>query len=419
MLASVRCVFHGVCFLLNRTQEPGSPTSGIEDRIVDEEMKMLNAMNASLRRQYYYRAKSLPADQGLARSNYRDWLFDTVDQSGLKSSKITEPGKSTIKYNKGGLSTVADKFRYTITTSGSLDEIIKFCYSFYEVDLLHKISSLSIAPRRKNDVLTGEHSVTMKVEVLSLADADEGRDFLALTRKPEKEIASYEDKILTRNIFGPANNPPSLSVSRKSYETGEDISFTLSGRDPDKTDTLTYELVDAGGVEGIEIEQKGDARATFKCPAQEEVGEYEVTVAVKDSGYPSKSVEEKFKIVIKEPKVVKDEPKEVKPPKPVFVNATKTKIKRIDLRRERVGGPAVFRVKLDAMTLGKKFQLAEGESFELDDKTWLVKKIEIHKLTLEVDGKQLEFRQGDMLSEARNEIELETVEPAEISTVTD
>ena len=424
MLAAVACLLPvGLFFMFfvsysNEHKNRATRIAGLENKIVDEESKMLNAMNAGLRRQYYYRAKSLPADNGLARSNYRDWLFERVDQSGLKNSKIGAPESSTIKYSEGGVSTVANKYRYSITTAGSLDEIVKFCYGFYEVDLLHKISSLSITPKRKNDVLTGEHGVTMKVEVLALVDAAENREFLAAIIKPEKEIKSYEDKILSRNIFGPANSPPSLSVSRKSYETGEDISFTLSGRDPDDKDKLSYELVDAGGIEGIEIIQKGDTRATFKCPPLE-VGEYKVKIAVRDSGFPSKSAEDEFKLVIKEPKIVKTKEKEVEPPKPVFVNATKTKIKRINLRKEHKDAPGVYSVKLDVMTKGEKFELTEGESFELDDKTWLVKKIDTHTLTLEVDGKQLEFRKGDLLSEPRNEIELEAVEPAEVSTVTD
>ena len=71
------------------------------------------------------------------------------------------------------------------------------------------------------------------------------------------------------------------------------------------------------------------------------------------------------------------------------------------------------------MTLGQKFELTKGGKFELDDKVWIVKNIDIHTLTLEVDGKELQYEQGDFLSEPRIETELEKVEAPEVSKVTD
>ena len=418
-LVPIGLFFMGYISYSNEYESRKSKITNLENDIEREQLRRLDAANANLRRNLYYKRKSLPSDDARAKVKYRDWLLDLVDQSGLTSASISRAEKSTIKHNDGGLSIVANKYRYTITTSGTLDEIIKFCHSFDEIDLLHNISTLSIMPSRGKRV-SGVQNITMKVEVLSLLDAEEDRDFLNQKRTTATQLADYEKTILSRNIFGEPNTAPTISLSRKSFETGEDISFTIYGRDKDDDD-LTYEIVDSGGIEGIELVPKSKNRATFTCPPLE-VGEYTVLVSVKDTGYPQKTAQDDFKLVIKDPppKTVKTKKPEPPPPPP-FVHATKTVVKRINSRRKG-NKPAVFFVKIDALTLGEKFELALEQEFELDEKTWVVKAISVNTVTLEVDGKELEYRRGDVLSEPRRETILEpveAVEAAEISTVTD
>ena len=395
--------------------------SNLDRQIQQEQFRKLDAINANLRRNYYYRPKSMPADVARAKVSYRDWLTKSVSRSGMSWPTITATRESKLRLKSGVTSRfsqdyVAKKLGYQVTTSGTLDELIKFCYAFESVDLLHNISGLKITPVTKNDTPTGEHRLLISIDVLSLADADEKREFLVTKDNPQIELADYEEPILKRNIFGLANNPPTLSLRNKNFDVGEDFSFTVTGgRDPDK-DELTYELIDNGGLDGLELDTSG--KSPKLVGVAKELGEYTVLMKVTDSGYPQKSVEDDFKITVEEPKVVEKKEKKKDPPPPPFVNATKTKIKRISSRRSGNAEP-VFTVKIDAMTLGQKFELSQGGKFELDDKIWVVKGIDIHTLTLEVDGKELQYEQGDFLSEPRVETELEQVEAPEVSKITD
>ena len=316
--------------------------SNLDRQIQQEQFRKLDAINANLRRNYYYRPKSMPADVARATVTYRDWLTKTVSRSGLSWPTITATRESKLRLKSGVTSRftqdyVAKKLGYQVTTSGTLDELIKFCFAFDSVDLLHNISGLKITPVTKNDTPTGEHRLLLNIDVLSLADADEKRDFLVTKDDSQTKLADYEDPILKRNIFGLANNPPTLSLRNKSFEVGEDFSFTVTGgRDPDKDD-LTYELVDNGGFEGLELDTSG--RSPKLVGIAKDLGEYTVLMKVTDSGYPQKSAEDDFKITVEEPKVVEKEEKKEDPPPPPFVNATKTKIKRISSRRSGDDAP--------------------------------------------------------------------------------
>ncbi len=375
--------------------------AGIQNRIDAEFQKKLDASQSNMRRNFYYKLQSLPSNYQRAIVTYRDWLEDMIRDNGMTFGGIRDPESTEVVFRDrttGSVTKVASKFEYNFTSSGSLDQIMKFIYEFEQLKLLQKITSLTIKPLRSRDVLSGRHSATFKIEVLSLVDADEDRDFLAAKKELPTSFEEYEGDILARNIFGPANNPPTLSLARKSFYPDDDISIPLSGKDLDDNDQLTYEIVDAGEIAGLEVEQdEGENRATLKCPPLE-IGEYAVTLRVTDNGFPAKSSETECKIVVKE-KPLKEEKIVIE--KPDFKHSTQTQIKRISARE------GVFEVKIAVRTTGEVFELGKGDSFELDSKTWTVRNIDVHSLTLEVDGKLLEFKQGAFLDAPRKETEID------------
>ncbi len=363
----------------------------LQQQITAENNKRLEAAQANLRRNYFYRAKSLPSDYSPAIIDYRDWLEKLIRDSGLSFLGIKDPEATQIKYKESrtGISKVADKFEYSFSTRGELEQAIQFIYEFESLDLLHKIESVSVKPVTSKNRILEEKVFTFKIEVLSLVDAEEERDFLARRRELPFTLAEYRQQIGENSPWDLPNEEPSFSPPRKSFYVGETINISLSARDSND-DQLTYELVDNGGLEGLVLEhEEGSTRATLNCPEQEP-GEYEFTVRVTDDGLPPKSVEKTCQFVVKE-KPVRREPE----PEPKIAHASKAQINRISSTN------GVFEAKIRVRTTGESFELSNGDEFELDDKKWIVREINIHSLTMEVDGQLLKFRQGAFLDQGQ------------------
>ena len=273
------------------------------------------------------------------------------------------------------------------------------------MDILHKIKQLNLTPLRDNkNELTGKCKADFVVEVLALVEADETADFANRKRELESSIDDYSKVVVSRNIFGPANNAPTMRLSKKTYYNNEEISYRISARDSDK-DELTYELVDAGGIEGAELVQKSSS-ATFTTPALKN-GDYVVKFRATDDGLPAKSVETEWRFTVKDPKPVKkDDPP---PPPPKVIQAEETKIAFITAR------DGVFETRIKVLLTGEVFVLKVGDSFDLDDAKWTVRDIRRGKVSIETDGKLREYRGGSVLSSPLKETEVASTEPVESS----
>ena len=86
--------------------------------------------------------QSLPADTEAARSLYQAWLVELVDDVGLAGPSVT----SSEPVARAGL-------YYTLSFSvrgrGTLEQLTKFLYAFYQADLLHQLRSLTITPLQR------------------------------------------------------------------------------------------------------------------------------------------------------------------------------------------------------------------------------------------------------------------------------
>lgn len=382
-----------------------SAINSLQRQMSTEKQRQLEAQLANQRRAYY-RAISLPADLNRYKAEYQGWLSHVANQSQLSLRTIDALPVEDKNYTGGRTpEKVYTKLPYVIRAEGTYDQILKFMESFYETEMLHRISYVSLTPRSmgtsgdKARIRSGRLSVEFRVEAVSLVDADPQRDFTALKREFPRPVEEYETKILARNIFGPANNTPSLSVSRsRTVTAGSEISYTLRATDADENDLLTFELVDCP-IEGATLEQSSPTSRTavFRAPAQPP-GEYgPIRVRVTDNGFPPKSSEEEFSITVREPRV--DPPP---PPAPKFKHAGETTVTAI--LREKDG---VWKTLIRIKTKGEYLKLAEGQSFELDDETWTIEKITPREVVIRKGNERLVYTTGDELTNPRSRTTIE------------
>ncbi len=395
ILLLMGAVIFGFLDFFKQYEDNASRLKQLKKNIQKEEFKMQLAFKASDRQGFYYEPISFPTGKTEI-TVYQDWLEKTIRKTGLRKIDIGSPKIDKLTFTSGNNTVFAIGKKYGITFVGeaSLDEILDFIYRFEEVNLLHRIKDLTLLPLRKKgtNVTTGQVKSTFKVELLALEDAVETREFWTSTKELPLALGDYKDDIIGRNIFGPANNAPTLRISNKTVEVDEDISITLSGKDKDKNDELTYEIVDAGGIVDAKIKSDSKTRAKFVAGPMP-VGEYVGIIKVSDNGFPQKSFETEFKLTVEEKP---DPPAEVKtpdpPPPPKVLEGPSTQITRISSR------DGVYQVKIRNRMRGEVYVLNEGDEIELDDKTWVIHKIHSQfKVTIEVDGKLVPFDLGDFL----------------------
>ena len=359
---------------------------GLTAQIKEEKQRVTEALDANQRR-LYYRNVSLPSDFQDASNSYQLWLKKLVrDDIGMGFKSIAPRAPVNMKF-KGTVIGQSESFTLAATTD--LEQLIKFLTKFYQLDLLHRINSIKLVPKAaglsgdRANIRTGQLTLSAQIEVLSLVDADAEREFLKQFRKLELTADDYRNAILKRNIFGPANNTPTLSVSKaSSYYSDMDLRIPVNAKDADKNQKLIFTILDSS-IKKAKLDQKKptDRRVYLTAPAQPP-GEYTAKVQVADSGYPPKLSEIEFKITVKEnPSKNKNPSEDEKPKKPKFKHIRETRITGIV--KDKSGA---WQVWINVRTKGEKHKLKVGESFTLDRKKWKVSSIKPDEATFSVDG---------------------------------
>jgi hypothetical protein len=377
--------------------ERQSKIRDLHSQVTDELDKQLNAELAAQRR-HYYRQHSLPTDLNHSTIQYDSWLTEIVQQRAqMDLESVTPPtkGSNRVRFmSKNKPTDVFDEVSFKVRANGSLGQVVEMLTAFYDLDMMHRISSLTLTPIKKStgsgssEILTGLLRVEFDVDVISLVDADTQRDFIKELASSGTNWEAATKPILTRNIFGPANNTPSISYLGRSFETGKTIEIALTGDDADEQDQIRFAVI-GSEVEGAVIEQKEDERrATLTVPPQS-TGRFEVKVRVSDNGFPPKSTEQLIGFDVNEPKPVLVEAEK---PKPKFKHAQATTVSAILTNNS---GDLVCWIHIK--TLNQLNELKLNQSFELDDQTWTVTSIENRQVTLQVEESLLTFRLGDKL----------------------
>ena len=372
--------------------------NSLQTQITSQKSKQLEGAQANARR-LYYRGLSMPTDFNKAKIDYEGWLSNLARNDIKMTFRNLKPMPAEEKRYTGGrtMETVFVKHPYSLRVDCTLDQLTEFLYEFSQLDLLHRVSNISITPQAagttgaSKKIRSGKLIVEMKIDAIALVDADEQRDFTKDTHEMAEPLSYYNDKIVTRNIFGPANNIPTMSLSRtRSGTAGSDVSFTITGKDADRGDNLKFELLETP-IEGAELSQSSvtSRSAKFQCPALE-AGEYgPFKIRITDTGFPPKTSEGEFMLNIREKRVSVPRPK-----KPEFKHVGETAITGIV--QESSGDWKVF---VWIKTLGQKYKLKQGETFELDKSDWQVHGITPRTVTFKRDSELLTYEVGDLLSE--------------------
>ena len=105
--------------------------------------------------------QSLCLDPGMAQSQYKSWLFNTVKEVVAFSDPVVTSGAM----QKNGDIYLQHSFK--VTGKGDLAQLTKFLFTFYEANYLHRIRQLSITPlpREKNRL-----SFVFAIDAASLQD---------------------------------------------------------------------------------------------------------------------------------------------------------------------------------------------------------------------------------------------------------
>ena len=301
-------IFFGFMSFMGSYQANNTKKHSIDSQIAEQETLQLQAATANVRREYY-RQFCLPQDLNRSITQYIQYIENLAhDECGLTLKSTQEKSRKAVNYiGKKGRTKVFDQVSFTLRSTGRLTQITSFLHKFYSLDMLHRISELTIEPGNspsageKEYDRDGTYNLVLNIDVASMADADEAREFENTYRPVEKSLAEYDKAILYRNMFGPPNVAPRISRTKHSLKpSGDTVSFKISAEDKDKNDLLTFELLSCP-LNGAKLEQKRekDRSAIFTCPKLAP-GTYEFELKVTDTGAPNKSDQQKFTLTIED-----------------------------------------------------------------------------------------------------------------------
>lgn len=391
----VTLLFGGFFWFLNSYNDNLTVLQGIDSRISDQENLTMQGMQAATRKRYYLETSPTSRISD-ARNQYIVWLTKTLRQDIGVSLPGVDPGRNlTIKSES---KVVADQLSFTIRPSITLKQLVEFLNAFYSVDTLHRIKLLKLTPKTetvgRKRVRTGQLTAQIQIEVLVLRDGMKRDQFANFYQDAGIPLEKAMETIVRRDVFGPANNSPTVKVSKSSsYTSGRAISINVTANDADDEDKLSMELIESG-VEGAELKPDAKGRkAKLAIPGQP-AGKYEFTIRVTDNGLPSKSSEQTFQVTFKEPK--KPVVKKAKPKPPPVKYAEGTSI--TGNLRNADGSRCVM---INSRMNSKRYRLKEGESFELDGREWEVTEITRDWAKFDVEGQEVKLERGVKFAEVK------------------
>ncbi|HMP80606.1 MAG TPA: hypothetical protein PKD54_14220, partial [Pirellulaceae bacterium] len=419
VLVPIMLLGWGGVWLSNRYFANRASIQRLRNQISQEENKKLDALLAQQRR-FYYRDRSAPSDRNHLQVEYARWLTDTISKrAGMTlPAVVPQPNPTKGTYRGRRVNEVYNQYTFTANkVIGDIGQLLKFLEAFEELDLLHRISTLKIQPQMTGggagqvQTRTGKLVIDLTIDVMAMSDAETQRDFVAVKRDLGEQHAELVKQVASRNIFGLANNPPSLSARNTRFTaelpaaTGETeeaetevatpaatakVSLLIDGEDIDEHDVLTWEVV-ASDLTDFTFVPEGRRRARFNAE-QVPVGTYALTVRVTDNGFPQKSAERSFNIVVEPPATPRVVERPAQPPPPFKYAQTAYIVGSYE-----TGG--VAKCIIEIKPLQREHHLGIGESFELDAKTWTIRGIESREVVIQVGDELLTFKMGRTLDQ--------------------
>ncbi|MCA9264095.1 MAG: cadherin repeat domain-containing protein [Planctomycetales bacterium] len=330
-----------------------------------------------------FKQMSLPSDTVLAQSQYQAWLTEIV---GI--AELADPQVKVVTQSR--LANDATQLTCNVSGKGDLEQVALLLYEFYRVDTLHRIRRFPLKPipdTKQLDInMTVEALILPSSKMLDLPDAIPESDFdsMAVSAIGQRPFEDWAGPILNRNMFSPANRPPSLErVDRARTAVGESFSLNLRATDPDKLDQLTFEL-----GEDAPREVRLDRRSGELRWRPEATGTYEIPVRVWDDGLPQLSDERTIQVTVEEPRP-REEP--VVETGPNFDDAKFT----YAVAAIRTNGE--WEVWLQVRTRGEVMKLREGDPIKIGSIDGRITHIELREFGLTNGEHTYQVRIGDPL----------------------
>ncbi len=355
----------------NRANEIATLQKDIKDR-----ERTANKGRAAARKIAQYEERSLPANPEIAATHYQTWLITEMELAGLDAPKMS------LASQQGGDKDPFIKQAYQIDAKGTLPQVVELLHSFYRMDWLHRITSLALTPIKDSKWL----DIKMNVETLSLRKASNVDKLLA---RPSNRLAlenadAYYDAVVGRNLFGPRNHEPKISLSGSlDVFLGREAELSFKPDDPDPLDQVYFKLVESGAPDAKLDELTGKFTWTPK-----EEGKYEFVVEGKDDGFPAKpSNREKFVINVR--------PQNAPPPPVVFDFAKFTMLTAL------IDVDGQGEVWLHVRPTGQMVTLHQGDQFEIGSMKGTVSEIGEYDFCFDFEGKRRKLSKGELLDQAK------------------
>ncbi|MDZ4852928.1 MAG: hypothetical protein SGI77_26880 [Pirellulaceae bacterium] len=327
---------------------------------------------------------SLPLNSEQAVAQYHEWLIGLIEEAELTSPQQNIVGGETTE--KG----VFKRFKFQISGRGTIENLTKLLYAFYETNYLHRIIQLKILPVQREAY---QLEISLVTEVLALNIASETQP--APTGKSpriKKSLAEYSNEIVGRNLFSPANHPPRWSETASTEAVrGSPFSYDPGAKDVDAGQSVHYEIV-GEAPEGFRIGKDG---AEIDWMPQK-IGTYVVTLAATDNGLPRQTSEQTLTIKVVDPPPVV----EVKP-EPKFDIASQAEVTGF------VAGRDGAEVWVGSRLEGKTLHLKVGDKLTLGSVEGTVIAIGANYMELETEGKKWSVGLDESLADAYRRLKVD------------
>jgi hypothetical protein len=330
-----------------------------------------------------FESRSLPANAEVARSLYHDWLLARIGEAGLIDQDVRAVGS------------IAEKNLYVqqsfnVKAKGTLPQVVDFLHTFYSVDWVHRMSFLKLKPVPETKLM----DIDLKIDALSLLRAESEAK---LVERPSQRLkldsrAAYQAVISGRNLFGPPNQPPRLTINgSKEANTNRQMELTARATDADVLDKVQYELVESATKDARFDPATG--RLTWTPRA---TGKFEFKFRAKDDGLPNK-ISDVVAVVVE----VTD-PLPPEPPAPRKLAFDQAKFTVLTAVLE-IGGTA--EVWLHVRPTGETLKLHAGEEFEVGSVKGVVEEIGESHFTFVSDDSLRRLDKGEVLEDSQATVE--------------
>ena len=363
-----------------------------KDLELQREQLQVKAVVSATKKLRDYESRSLPPQAALSRSLYQHWLLTKAHEAGFHDQVITPSTQRTVP-------DIYTQLTFTVNGKARYEQVVKFLDDIYRVDLLHRVSKLSLKPVKDSKEL----DVSITLDAVSVKTAPEAQELLDRPSKrlkldsPEK----YQLAIVGRNIFAPENRAPKISgLGKQQGTTNRAVEIAAKASDPDPLDSVKLELSKSPSRDA-RLDSSGKLSWTPK-----KAGEYEFEITARDDNFPPHiSVE---KLIVK----VSDPPPEVKPPPTIVREDAEPKL-GFDQAKHTVftaiiGVGEESEVWLYIRPTATVLKLHEGDAFEVGSMKGTIREIGSNEFVFEssakpTKGQLLLLAKGDTLERAAGE----------------